>query len=78
MARFNAKVERKIRMQQLINLINQNVILGSKTPEITVDDKTYAEEGMQFLYKNRHCYLLVKGQSILIKWLDDWIGVPYI
>lgn len=31
MARFNTKVERRIKMQQLIELINQNTILASNT-----------------------------------------------
>lgn len=45
---------------------------------ITVDGKTYSEEEMQLLHENNHIYLIVNGQKILIKWLDDYIGVPYI
>ena len=45
---------------------------------ITVDGKTYSEEDMQLLHENNHIYLIVEEQKILIKWLDDCIGVPYI
>lgn len=45
---------------------------------ITVDGKTYSEEDMQLLHENNHIYLIVEEQKILIKWLDDYIGVPYI
>lgn len=45
---------------------------------ITVDGKTYAEKRMYLLHENIHVYLFVDNQEILVRWLDDYIGVPYI
>lgn len=55
---------------------NNNIDFDKGT--ITVDGKKYNEKDMQLLHENNHVYLLVEGQKILIKWLDDYIGVPYI
>lgn len=45
---------------------------------ITIDSKKYEETNMQLIHENNHVYLLVNDQKILIKWLDDYVGQPYI
>lgn len=55
---------------------NNNIDFDKGT--ITVDGETYDENNMQLLHENNHIYLLVNKNKILITWLDDYIGVPYI
>lgn len=58
---------------------DENNRIDYEAGTIFVNGKMYNEREMYLLHKDdNHIYLLVDNREILISWLDDWIGVPWI
>ena len=63
----------------LVDSDDENNCIDYEAGIITVNGKTYDSQEMYLLLKDdNHVYLLVDNQEILISWLDDMIGVPWI
>ena len=66
----------------LVSSHDDNNFIDYETGTIFVNGKMYSKRDKREMYllhkDDNHVYLLVDNQEILISWLDDMIGVPWI